>query len=283
MENGKVAAGRQFFHFLLFTKKTGQKLLCNFVIQSAFKSLYVVNISTTLDKLHGEARSNKWLFYFAVFSRVALAAGFIPSGLVKIFGIRFTSLSPKHPMGHYLEALFHTGFYYPFIGVVQFVAAILLLLPATAALGAVLYFPVILNICVLSLSLRFEGSLLTSPLMVLANLYLLCWYYDRWKFILPFNRLTEARASATPAAKDGKFPLKFFTGVVLVVTVVVLALTKGPAVMPRNTVPDCRMQFKGTNRMQAGYRFCDCIHKEGRPLDSCLLEYDQAPDDPIRR
>src|SRR5215207_3889092 len=69
-------------------------------------------------------------------------------------------------MGHYLEALHHTGFYYTFIGVVQILAAILLLVPRTVILGALLYFPLILNICVLSYAVRFEGSILTSPLML---------------------------------------------------------------------------------------------------------------------
>lgn len=91
-------------------------------------------------------------------------------------------------MGNYLEALHRTGYYYTFIGVMQVTAALLLLIPRTATLGAFLYFPIILNICVLSFAVRFEGSLLSSPLMVLANLYLLCWDYDKWKLILPFNK-----------------------------------------------------------------------------------------------
>ena len=116
-----------------------------------------------------------------------LALGFLPSGFTKIVGERFTSLSNNHPMGHYLEALHRTGFYYPFIGVMQVLAAVLLLVPRTATLGAFVYFPIILNICVLTWAVRFEGSWVTAPLMVLANLYLLCWDYDKWKGILPFR------------------------------------------------------------------------------------------------
>ena len=118
-----------------------------------------MSISSKLDQLHLEITGNKWLHYFAIFLRLALAFGFITSGIVKIMGERFASgLSVNHPMGHYLEALHHTGFYYTFIGVMQVIAAILLLVPRTVALGALLYFPVILNICVLSYAVRFEGS-----------------------------------------------------------------------------------------------------------------------------
>ena len=146
-----------------------------------------MSISSVLDRLHFRVKQNKWLGYFAVFNRIALAAGFIPAGMVKIAGERFANgLSVKHPMGHYLDALHQTGYYYTFIGVMQIIAAILLLIPRTALLGALIYFPIILNICILSYAVRFEGSLLTSPLMLLANLYLLCWDYDKLKFIFPW-------------------------------------------------------------------------------------------------
>ena len=144
-------------------------------------------IFASLDRLHAAVKQNKWLRYYAVFMRIGLAVAFLPSGMVKIIGGRFTSLPITHPMGHYLFAFYRTGFYYSFVGVMQVIAACLLLIPRTATLGAVIYFPIILNICVLSLSVRFEGSLISSPLMVLANLYLLCWDYDKLKYILPFK------------------------------------------------------------------------------------------------
>ncbi|MBG8553768.1 DoxX family protein [Hymenobacter guriensis] len=237
-----------------------------------------MSLSSALDRLHAQAKQNRWLQYFAVFNRVALAAGFIPSGFVKIMGERFTVLSDNHPMGHYLEALSHTGYYYPFIGVVQMTAAILLLLPWTAPLGAVLYFPIILNICILSLAVRFDGSLLTSPLMVLANLYLLGWYYDRLKYILPFN---YPPAALTPQPTSHKFPVAFFTGVAAAVALVVVGINSFD-VKPYNMMSECKAQFKGSNRTTAGYAFCACIHKQGRPLDESLAEYEQAPDDAVK-
>jgi len=131
-----------------------------------------MKISTLLDRLHFKARKNKWLHYFAIFSRIALAAGFIPSGMQKVLGERFTVLAINHPLGSYLEAFYHTGYYYPFVGLMQVLAAILLLFPRTTALGAFIYFPIILNICILSLAVRFDGSQITSPLMLCAVLFL---------------------------------------------------------------------------------------------------------------
>src|SRR6476661_3084956 len=110
-----------------------------------------MNIASTLDRLHSQAKQNRWLWLFSIFNRFALAAGFIPSGIVKIIGERFASgVSANHPMGHYMEALHTTGYYYTFIGIVQVTAAILLLIPRTVTLGTFLYFPIILNICILT-------------------------------------------------------------------------------------------------------------------------------------
>ncbi len=242
-----------------------------------------MSISSKLDRLHFKVKQNRWLRYFAVFNRLALAAGFIPAGMVKIMGERFASgLSANHPMGHYLVALHQAGYYYTFIGVVQLTAAILLLIPRTAALGAFLYFPIILNICILSFAVRFDGSLFTSPLMVLANLYLLGWYYDKWKYILPFNLAAISDGLTEKKSLSNKFPTLFFAGVFAAVIVFAAVVPRLYSIRPRNTLSQCIKQFKGSNRTKAGYDFCDCIHKQGHSLDSCLDAYNKAPNDSIR-
>src|SRR6188474_1139105 len=94
-----------------------------------------------LEQFYYESKGNKWFRYFAVFCRIVLALGFIPSGIVKIMGERFTGLSANHPLGHYFDALHQTGYYYTFIGVGQLITALLLLIPGTALLGAIICFP----------------------------------------------------------------------------------------------------------------------------------------------
>ena len=148
-----------------------------------------------------------------------LAVGFIPSGIVKIMGERFTALPNNHPLGHYLEALHHTGYYYPFIGVTQVIAAILLLIPRTALLGAIVYFPIILNICILAYASRFEGTRITT-LMVMANLFLLAWDYDRLKHILPIKQPDDETAKKN-STTDNRFPLAFFGLVIVTVAAVI--------------------------------------------------------------
>jgi uncharacterized membrane protein YphA (DoxX/SURF4 family) len=241
-----------------------------------------MSIPSTLDRLHFRAKQNRWLRYFAVFNRIALAAGFLPAGFVKIMGERFTSLSVNHPMGHYLEALHLTGYYYPFIGVVQVTAAILLLIPRTVTLGAILYFPIILNICILSFAVRFDGSLLTSPLMVLANLYLLLWNYDKLKFILPFNHPTILHDVPQPKVLSNRFPTIFFAGVAATVIILVLVITNAYKIMPHNTLSDCMGQCKDRKNPRACNIFCDCIHKKGQSLAKSLDEYNKTLKEPVR-
>jgi hypothetical protein len=232
-----------------------------------------MDISTTLNKLHLQAKQNRWLHYFAIFNRVALAFGFVTAGMVKIAGERFASgLSANHPMGHYLVALHQTGFYYTFIGIAQVAAALLLLIPRTAVLGALLYFPIIVNICILSIAVRFEGSLISSTLMVLANLYLLCWYYDRIKYILPFKQ----PAATNPQAISNKFPARFFAAVAAIVIALVLVLPRAFNIMPRNSITDCRQQCNSSKNPNACNVFCDCIHHKGLPLQQSLDEYQKA-------
>src|SRR3954463_16125221 len=141
-----------------------------------------------IEEIYYEAKADKWFKQFAVFCRIVLAASFIPAGYLKIIGERFAEGLPSHnPLGHYFDALYLTGYYYTFIGIVQIITAILLLIPRTSLLGALMYFPIILNICVLTYATRFDGTRAVT-MMLLADLFLLVWDYNRLKHILPFKQ-----------------------------------------------------------------------------------------------
>jgi uncharacterized membrane protein YphA (DoxX/SURF4 family) len=230
-----------------------------------------MNLLANLDHLYAEYRRNQWLRYFAVFCRVALALGFIPSGIVKVTGERFTGLPANHPLGHYFDALYLTGYYYTFIGVGQLTVALLLLIPRTALLGAILYFPIIFNICVLAYATRFEGTRITT-LMVMANLYLLCWDYARLKYILPFASSSDV--ATTPNKKmSRKFPWVFFGGVVAAIAAVIIINAFLYDIRPGNSELECTNGCRDNARPEACKQFCNCIYKEGNPLNNCLDKY----------
>src|SRR5947207_5052155 len=121
-------------------------------------SLQPMGLLPDLERVHVELRRNKWVRWFAIFCRIALAVGFIPAGIVKVTGERFTALPSNNPLGHYFDALVLTGFYYTFIGTAQLTASLLLLIPKTALMGAIFYFPIIFNIFVLTHATRFDGT-----------------------------------------------------------------------------------------------------------------------------
>jgi uncharacterized membrane protein YphA (DoxX/SURF4 family) len=141
------------------------------------------------------ARSRALLYRFTLATRVLLAVGFIPTGMVKVLGWRFTTMSPAYPIGAFFETLYQSGPYWRFIGLAQVLAGICVLVPAAATLGAVLFFPIMLNIFVITLSYDFHLTPVITGLMLLANLYLLCWDYDRLRPILgaaPFATQSHA-------------------------------------------------------------------------------------------
>lgn len=232
-----------------------------------------MSLSSKLDNIHLKARQNRWLWFFTIFNRVMLALGFLPAGYVKVTDERFTALETTHPMGSFLEAFYHTGFYYPFVGVMQITAAVLLLIPRTATIGALIYFPIILNICLLSVAVRFEGSLLSSPLMVLANLYLLCWDWHKLKFIF----FPNAPKSVLPSRKElsNKFPFKFFAGSAATVFAVVAILIYMNLYMfiPRNDVALCKEQCPENDNPEGCLTLCDCLHT-GRSFNFCMEDYE---------
>ena len=166
-----------------------------------------------LDRLHARLVRSRGLQRFTAFTRVLLAVGFVPPGMTKVLGHRFTQLPTSHPVGSFFEAFFQAHAFYVFVGAAQVLAALLLLWPRTATLGAVLYFPIILNIAVITLAVGFEGTWVITVLMTLACLWLLVWDYDRLRVLLPRRQRLASRFSRREYAVQAAL----WTGVGLVV------------------------------------------------------------------
>lgn len=232
-----------------------------------------------IEEILCEAKSDKWFKRFAVFCRIALAASFLPAGYVKIIGERFTGLPSNNPLGHYFDALHLTGYYYTFIGIAQIIVAILLLIPRTSLLGALMYFPIIINICVLTYATRFDGTRLIT-MMVLASLFLLIWDYDRLKYILPFKPPnTDPHVLKKTLGK--RLRIIFFGGSFAVLAIIIIGTSYLYEIVPGNAEDECRNQCASSKNPAACEVFCDCIYSQGQPLDSCLAAFKKAKD--IRR
>ncbi|QEC51941.1 DoxX family protein [Anseongella ginsenosidimutans] len=189
-------------------------------------------------------------------------------------GERFASgLPSNNPLGHYFDALYLTGYHYTFIGIVQVLTAILLLIPRTSLLGILMYFPIIVNICVLTYATRFNGTRLNT-MMVLASLFLLIWNYDRLKQILPFQPQTDSRVLKKPLNK--RIRLLFFGGSITVLAFIIIGTSYLYEIVPGNSEAECRNQYASSQNPAACEVFCDCIYKQGKSLDSCLAAFEKA-------
>lgn len=230
-----------------------------------------------IEELYYEAKADEWFQRFAVFCRYFLAAIFIPMGFVKIMGERFAEgLSSNNPLGHYFDALYLTGYYYTFIGIVQIITAILLIIPRTSLLGALMYFPMIVNICVLTYATRFAGTR-GNTMLLLASLFLLIWDYDRLKHILPFKQpKTDPPVLKNPLGK--RLRIIFFGGCFAVLAFIIIGTSYLYEIGPQNSEAECINQCAGSKNPAACQIFCDCIYKQGRPLDSCLAAFNKAKD-----
>lgn len=128
---------------------------------------------------------------FTVFLRYLLGSAFVWASILKIKGIRFTPFSgetaPINSLPHLLESMYQSGFYWYFIGFGQMIAGFLLMSQTFGTLGAVAYFPIILNIFVLTTYFDSPGILAITSLMLLANIYLLLWDWNKLKFVVLKN------------------------------------------------------------------------------------------------
>jgi len=137
-----------------------------------------------LDRAFLWIRNCMLCYRFALFTRILLAAAFIPTGMVKLQGHRFTTMPVDTPIGAFFEAMFQTGLFWNFIGLAQVVAGVLLLVPGLAHLGAAMFLPIMLNIVVITIGLGFGGTAFVTVPMLLAVVFLCAYDFHRFRSML---------------------------------------------------------------------------------------------------
>ncbi|WP_298760995.1 hypothetical protein [uncultured Psychroserpens sp.] len=134
-----------------------------------------------INTFHSFIKNKRIFKLFTWCTRILLFLAFLPSGLKKVLGQRFTLLEIDTPVGFFFEALYKSGFYWNFLGFMQLTAGLLLLIPKTSFFGALLYLPIIINIFIIVTAMHFTGTPFIAGLMLLANVYLLFWDYNKLK------------------------------------------------------------------------------------------------------
>ena len=111
----------------------------------------------------------------------------------KILGQRFTNIGTDNPIGYFFEALFRTGMYWNFLGWGQLIAAILMMTQLFSTLGNLIFFFIVSNIFIITVSMHFTGTWLIALLMLFASTCLLLWDANRLQYIIVRKGFLEIR------------------------------------------------------------------------------------------
>ncbi|PIF47159.1 DoxX-like protein [Chryseobacterium sp. 52] len=144
-------------------------------------------------------RTNRFNQWVIIHLRYLVGFAFFPSGLTKLMGNRFTVLSTDTPIGYFFEAMYHTGFYWNFLGFSQIVAGILLMTQRYALLGALMFLAILSNIWIITISLSFTGTWIITSLMMIAVIVLLIWDHHKLMPILGYNQSVLVKAYPDPS------------------------------------------------------------------------------------
>jgi uncharacterized membrane protein YphA (DoxX/SURF4 family) len=135
------------------------------------------------------ARQNPWLFRGTIGLRFLLSMAFIPTGLVKLFGMPFSNLGSTSPVGMFFDMLLSTGVYWQFLGGIQILAGILVMFNRTLALGSILFTGIMLNILFITIGVGFGNTAYLALMMVLGCLWLCFWEWGKLR-VLFFDPVT---------------------------------------------------------------------------------------------
>lgn len=138
---------------------------------------------------------------FVIYLRYLIGFAFVFASIVKIRGERFTRIPPTEPVGYFFEAMYQSGFYWNFLGWAQLISGALLMSQRFSTIGAFAFFPVILNVCLITHSVDFgSGTPTVTTLMLLGTIFLLLWDYKKW--VILFQRDHTIHLDLTKEPED---------------------------------------------------------------------------------
>jgi hypothetical protein len=169
---------------------------------------------------------------FTIYLRYLIGAGFVIAafGMGKFSGQELLisapgqSIEKLEPLQQFFKVMATSGLYWNFIGITQVIAGGLLMTQRFAKLGAVIFFPLILNIFVITISYNFKGTPVVTGLMLLATIFLLMWDLDSLQFIFRTARSDNFFKSSVLSVMI--HPLWTATGVIMLIMIITMALLK---------------------------------------------------------
>jgi hypothetical protein len=129
---------------------------------------------------------------FAIYLRYLVGGAFVMAALgmgklsrkpIPLLYAAKKSLDELEPIQLFFRVMAESGLYWNFIGWSQILAGLLLITQRWAALGAAIFFGIILNIFVITVAYGFTGTPFIAGLMLLAAIFLLLWDIEKWQFL----------------------------------------------------------------------------------------------------
>jgi hypothetical protein len=128
------------------------------------------------------------------------------------------------PIQQFFRVMADSGLYWNFIGLSQVIAGGLLMSQRFAKFGAMIFFGIILNIFVITVSYGFQGTPVVTGLMLLATLYLLAWDADSLQYILRKPTTRNLFRSTRLSIADRSY--WSYVGVIMFASILLLAFVK---------------------------------------------------------
>ena len=128
-------------------------------------------------------RKKIFMQVFTIYTRYLVGSAFVIAaiGMGKLDGssnLIYSMDKPiqdLQPIQQFFRVMADSGLYWKFIGWSQIVCGALLMTQRFASLGALIYFGLILNIFIITISYNFAGTPVITGLMLMAATYLLLW------------------------------------------------------------------------------------------------------------
>jgi len=176
------------------------------------------------------ARRVRWINVAVVILRIMIGFAFVPAALKKVLDQPFTDPANHGTFHDFLHAFHATGWFYTFVGVMQLLAASLLITQRFALVGALIALPMLSAIAVFCWSTGVVVTSIVATMMWLGTVGLIVWDLDKWKAV--FARDGEA-ITAEPTALPIDLRLWAKCGWAILILYLGTALLRGGVYRPR--------------------------------------------------
>ncbi len=179
-------------------------------------------------------RATRWANLAVANLRLAIGFAFVPAGLTKVIGRPFTDAANHGAFHDVLHAFLATGGFYRFVGVMQLIAAVLLMTQRRATLGAALALPIATAITAFCWSTAPAPTVIVTTLITLGLVGLLLWDLGAWRGVLD-DRAPSPRPAIEPPIDRRVWA---WCGLAVLATYVGLCVALGEVYRPRKPRPD---------------------------------------------